>query len=133
MPCPYIPPAESRPNSLASVPDLSHSSTISTSTFSTGLVSTFQQHITYKEEDVVQIMTICAFHAEDWEENYRMKHGLEDGNAGARTARLKKRQREKKKRNWEEKEAKMGGVPLGVWSLADPNWASWYDDSRSRY
>jgi hypothetical protein len=133
MPCPYIPPPVSRPNSLASFPGLSHSSTISTSTFSTGLVSTFQQHITYKEEDVVHVMTICAFHAEDWEENYRMKHGLEDGNVGARTARLKKKQREKKKRKWEEKEAKKGGVPLGVWSLVDPNWASWYEDSRSRY
>ena len=62
-----------------------------------------------------------------------MKHALEDGNVGARTARLKKKQREKKKRKWEEKEAKKGGVPLGVWSLVDPNWASWYEDSRSRY
>ncbi|KAE9370283.1 hypothetical protein N431DRAFT_442133 [Stipitochalara longipes BDJ] len=135
MPCPYIPEPASRPGSLSSAPGLSTSSTISGSSFSTGLVSKYQQSITYKEEDAVRVTTICPFHAEDWEETYRVSNGLEEGNVGAKTVRKAREQRDKREREWLErlktrvqkrKRESTEGVSLGVWRVEDGEWASWY-------
>jgi len=147
MPCPYITPPESRPNSFASAPGLSSSSTISGTSISTSLIFKYQQSTGYKQDEVVKIWTICPFHAEDRDEQRREKYGLNNCFAGAKAVRKAKAQRIKRakwEKEWKQKaqvDLAMRGEKrkrvsnneaplLGLWSIKDGSWASWYEDRR---